>query len=152
MGSGPTMSSSPPPRSRPDDPEKEEGRWGPWVGNPLLATRRSQASTHFLQGHLDRGLSSPFQEKVREGQVAARLPRGVPFPSSLRGGVIREQEALDEPPQPPSLLPSPAGRPSARPAFLPPRCPESPPGPWLKGRSIPGARLQPLNPGSQLGW
>lgn len=111
MGSGPTMSSSPPPRSRPDDPEKEEGRWGPWVGNPLLATRRSQASTHFLQGHLDRGLSSPFQEKVREGQVAARLPRGVPFPSSLRGGVIREQEALDEPPQPPSLLPPLQGAP-----------------------------------------
>lgn len=85
MGSGPTMSSSPPPRSRPDDPEKEEGRWGPWVGNPLLATRRSQASTHFLQGHLDHGLSSPFQGKVREGQAAARLPRGHPLSQLLEG-------------------------------------------------------------------
>lgn len=53
--------------------------------------------------------------------------------------MIRQEEALDEPPHPPSLLPSPAGRPSARPAFLPPRCLGSPRGPWLKGCSIPGA-------------
>ena len=49
VGRGPTVSSSPPPRPHPEDPEVE-GRWGPWAGNPLIATRRSQAHTAFSRG------------------------------------------------------------------------------------------------------
>lgn len=79
VGRGPTVSSSPPPCPRPEDP-KVEGRWGPWAGNPLTATRQSQARP-LSPGAPRQWPELPFQEKVREGQVAVQLPGGVPFPA-----------------------------------------------------------------------
>ena len=118
---------------------------------PLLATRWSQASTHFLQGHLDGGLSSPFQEKVREGQVAARLPQpGHPLSRFLERRCDQTGGGSGRAPTPrfPSSLPCRA--PLSQACLPAPSVPGEPPGALAEGLQHPGSPAPAPHPGSQL--